>query len=235
MLLTVPDGEIRSGGRRRRRAMRSSSATAPAPRPSSRSATARRSASIPLMTVPEGGTARRSTGAGCAVAGHRRPRRSTCARRRSPTRCGMRPVEVADEDRAAYHAAASIAANFLVTLEGAGGAARRHRRRAARAARPARPRRARELGRQRAPSRRSPAPSPAATRPRSPASAPRSRSARPTCSTPSMLSWPHRGYWRRHEDDPHRRRAPRAPRAAAQRHASASSRPWAPSTPATSR
>ena len=30
----------------------------------------------------------------------------------------MRPVEVADEDRAAYHAAASIAANFLVTLEG---------------------------------------------------------------------------------------------------------------------
>ena len=31
----------------------------------------------------------------------------------------MRPVEVADDDRAAYHAAASIAANFLVTLEGA--------------------------------------------------------------------------------------------------------------------
>ena len=31
----------------------------------------------------------------------------------------MRPVEVADADRAAYHAAASIAANFLVTLEGA--------------------------------------------------------------------------------------------------------------------
>jgi predicted short-subunit dehydrogenase-like oxidoreductase (DUF2520 family) len=31
----------------------------------------------------------------------------------------MTPVEVADEDRAAYHAAASIAANFLVTLEGA--------------------------------------------------------------------------------------------------------------------
>ena len=30
----------------------------------------------------------------------------------------MRPVEVADRDRAAYHAAASIAANFLVTLEG---------------------------------------------------------------------------------------------------------------------
>ena len=31
----------------------------------------------------------------------------------------MRAVEVADADRAAYHAAASIASNFLVTLEGA--------------------------------------------------------------------------------------------------------------------
>src|SRR6185503_9953345 len=34
-------------------------------------------------------------------------------------RLGLRAVEVADSDRAAYHAAASIAANFLVTLEGA--------------------------------------------------------------------------------------------------------------------
>jgi predicted short-subunit dehydrogenase-like oxidoreductase (DUF2520 family) len=31
----------------------------------------------------------------------------------------MHPVEVADGDRAAYHAAASIASNFLVTLEAA--------------------------------------------------------------------------------------------------------------------
>jgi predicted short-subunit dehydrogenase-like oxidoreductase (DUF2520 family) len=31
----------------------------------------------------------------------------------------MHPVEVADRDRAAYHAAASIASNFLVTLEAA--------------------------------------------------------------------------------------------------------------------
>ena len=31
----------------------------------------------------------------------------------------MRSTRVADEDRAAYHAAASIASNFLVTLEGA--------------------------------------------------------------------------------------------------------------------
>jgi predicted short-subunit dehydrogenase-like oxidoreductase (DUF2520 family) len=31
----------------------------------------------------------------------------------------MRVVQVADEDRAAYHAAASIASNYLVTLEAA--------------------------------------------------------------------------------------------------------------------
>lgn len=31
---------------------------------------------------------------------------------------GMRPFRIADADRAAYHAAASIAANFLVTIEG---------------------------------------------------------------------------------------------------------------------
>ena len=30
----------------------------------------------------------------------------------------MRPVAVAEADRAAYHAAASIASNFLITLEG---------------------------------------------------------------------------------------------------------------------
>jgi predicted short-subunit dehydrogenase-like oxidoreductase (DUF2520 family) len=32
---------------------------------------------------------------------------------------GMRPFPLADEDRAAYHAAASVASNFLVTLEAA--------------------------------------------------------------------------------------------------------------------
>src|SRR5437764_511938 len=39
---------------------------------------------------------------------------------RSPLRVGRNPrnaVEVADEHRAAYHAAASVASNFLVTLE----------------------------------------------------------------------------------------------------------------------
>ncbi len=34
-------------------------------------------------------------------------------------RLGMRPIEIAPGDRTAYHAAASIASNFLVTLEAA--------------------------------------------------------------------------------------------------------------------
>jgi predicted short-subunit dehydrogenase-like oxidoreductase (DUF2520 family) len=34
-------------------------------------------------------------------------------------RLGMRPVVIADEDRVAYHAAATIASNFLTTIEGA--------------------------------------------------------------------------------------------------------------------
>ena len=70
----------------------------------------------PLMTVPEGGRAP-FAGAGCAIAGST-PRALRTAEALATT-LGMRPVEVADEDRAAYHAAASIAANFLVTLEGA--------------------------------------------------------------------------------------------------------------------
>jgi predicted short-subunit dehydrogenase-like oxidoreductase (DUF2520 family) len=70
----------------------------------------------PLMTVPENAAAP-FAGAGCAIAGS-----SPAALRVAEdlaTTLDMRPVHVADEDRAAYHAAASIAANFLVTLEGA--------------------------------------------------------------------------------------------------------------------
>ena len=44
----------------------------------------------------------------------------------------MRPFEVADEDRVAYHAAASIASNFLITLEAAAERLAAERRRRAR-------------------------------------------------------------------------------------------------------
>jgi predicted short-subunit dehydrogenase-like oxidoreductase (DUF2520 family) len=69
----------------------------------------------PLMTAPEHGAS--FAGAGCAVAGT--SDRALDVARGLATALRMTAVEVPDEDRAAYHAAASIAANFLVTLEGA--------------------------------------------------------------------------------------------------------------------
>jgi predicted short-subunit dehydrogenase-like oxidoreductase (DUF2520 family) len=70
----------------------------------------------PLMTVPAHGEPE-FAGAGAAVAGST-PRALAIAHELAE-RLGMRATTVADEDRAAYHAAASIASNFLVTLEGA--------------------------------------------------------------------------------------------------------------------
>jgi predicted short-subunit dehydrogenase-like oxidoreductase (DUF2520 family) len=70
----------------------------------------------PLMTVPADG-APAFAGAGAAVAGST-PRALAVAQGLA-ARLGMRATTVADEDRAAYHAAASIASNFLVTLESA--------------------------------------------------------------------------------------------------------------------
>jgi predicted short-subunit dehydrogenase-like oxidoreductase (DUF2520 family) len=69
----------------------------------------------PLMTVTGAGDSFR--GAGAAVAGSTpRALRLACELAGA---LGMEAVEVADGDRAAYHAAASIASNFLVTLEAA--------------------------------------------------------------------------------------------------------------------
>jgi predicted short-subunit dehydrogenase-like oxidoreductase (DUF2520 family) len=116
VLLTVPDGEIAAAARaltphRAQFVGHCSGATTLAPLRGHEAFSLH-----PLMTVPEGGAAP-FAGAGCAVAG------ATGAALRAAeglaSALGMRPVEVADEDRAAYHAAASIASNFLVTLEGA--------------------------------------------------------------------------------------------------------------------
>jgi predicted short-subunit dehydrogenase-like oxidoreductase (DUF2520 family) len=68
----------------------------------------------PLMTVVDDRA--RFTGAGCAIAGA--TRRATETATELATLLGMRPVTVRDEDRALYHAAASIASNHLVTIEG---------------------------------------------------------------------------------------------------------------------
>jgi predicted short-subunit dehydrogenase-like oxidoreductase (DUF2520 family) len=71
----------------------------------------------PLMTVPAGAGPDVLRGAGCAVDGST-PRALAVAEALAG-RLQMRATRVADEDRAAYHAAASVASNFLVTLEGA--------------------------------------------------------------------------------------------------------------------
>lgn len=70
----------------------------------------------PLMTVPADGTPG-FAGAAAAVAGAT-PRAAAAATALARA-LGLAPVEVADADRAAYHAAAAIASNFLVTIEGA--------------------------------------------------------------------------------------------------------------------
>jgi predicted short-subunit dehydrogenase-like oxidoreductase (DUF2520 family) len=71
----------------------------------------------PLMTVPAGAPATVFAGAGAAIAGTTERATETAAA--LARAAGMDPTPVADADRAAYHAAASIASNFLVTLEGA--------------------------------------------------------------------------------------------------------------------
>jgi predicted short-subunit dehydrogenase-like oxidoreductase (DUF2520 family) len=67
----------------------------------------------PLMTVTH--ESADFAGATAAIAGGTTRARDTG--RLLARAIGMRPVEIADADRGAYHAAASIASNFLVTIE----------------------------------------------------------------------------------------------------------------------
>ena len=69
----------------------------------------------PLMTVTT--DTESFAGAGCAVAGS--TSRALDEARELARLLGMQPFEIADEDRPLYHAAASLASNYLVTLEGA--------------------------------------------------------------------------------------------------------------------
>jgi predicted short-subunit dehydrogenase-like oxidoreductase (DUF2520 family) len=70
----------------------------------------------PLMTAPAA-VATAFAGAGAAIAGST-PRATALAQALAGA-LGMRAVHIRDEDRAAYHAAASIASNFLIALEAA--------------------------------------------------------------------------------------------------------------------
>jgi predicted short-subunit dehydrogenase-like oxidoreductase (DUF2520 family) len=67
----------------------------------------------PLQTVPDDRSA--VADAPAAIAGS--DDEATALARDLAEALGMRPFEIADEARAAYHAAASIASNFLVALE----------------------------------------------------------------------------------------------------------------------
>ncbi|MGZ8649943.1 MAG: DUF2520 domain-containing protein [Solirubrobacteraceae bacterium] len=71
----------------------------------------------PLMTVPANASAGVLSGAGCAVDGT--TQRALEVAERLAAVLGMHATRIAEEDRVAYHAAASIASNFLVTLEAA--------------------------------------------------------------------------------------------------------------------
>jgi predicted short-subunit dehydrogenase-like oxidoreductase (DUF2520 family) len=67
----------------------------------------------PLQTIPDGGAD--LAGAPAAVTGSNA--RALEVARGLAVALGMRPFEIAESDRAAYHAAAAIASNFLVALE----------------------------------------------------------------------------------------------------------------------
>ena len=177
VLLCVPDAEIAAAGvAASPRAC--SSATAPAP------------PGLDVLAGPRGlrpapaddgarATARASPAPAARSPGTTRPRAATSPAG-SPSALGMTPFTVADDDRAAYHAAAAVASNLLVALEA-------DAERLAAQPRASRARRSSPLVRasvenwaaRRRPSGRSPARSPAATRRPSPPSAPRSPSRAP--------------------------------------------------------
>lgn len=71
----------------------------------------------PLQTLTGSGAPDPLTGAGCAIGGETDA--ALAAARFLAEAAGMLPFELADADRAAYHAAASIASNFTVTLQAA--------------------------------------------------------------------------------------------------------------------
>ena len=71
----------------------------------------------PLMTITAGADPSVLAGAGAAVEGS--TARALAVATELAQALGLHPIAVAYADRAAYHAAASIASNFLITLEAA--------------------------------------------------------------------------------------------------------------------
>ena len=71
----------------------------------------------PLQTFAAGAGETAFAGAGCAIAGS--THEALGVAESLARRLGMTPFEIEDEQRAAYHAAASVASNFLITLQAA--------------------------------------------------------------------------------------------------------------------
>jgi predicted short-subunit dehydrogenase-like oxidoreductase (DUF2520 family) len=119
-LLCVPDTEIEDACARIAAAIpplrfvgHTSGATALSALEPARSAGAEVFSVHPLQTVPDGEAS--LAGAPAAISGASRRARELATT--LATRLGMRPFDVPEESRAAYHAAACIASNFLVALE----------------------------------------------------------------------------------------------------------------------
>ena len=114
VLLAVPDAEIEAAAR----AIRGSAALlghTSGATPLAALGDAERFGLHPLQTIATPDADLR--GAGCAVAGS--SERALEVAGELGRALGMEPFEIADEQRAAYHAAASIASNFLVALQAA--------------------------------------------------------------------------------------------------------------------
>jgi predicted short-subunit dehydrogenase-like oxidoreductase (DUF2520 family) len=119
-LLCVPDAEIEAACETLAGAVpplrfvgHTSGATALGALAAARNAGAEGFSLHPLQTIPDGATA--LAGAPCAIAGSSGAALELA--RELAGRLAMRPFEVPDEARAAYHAAAAMASNLLVALE----------------------------------------------------------------------------------------------------------------------
>ncbi|HEX2160377.1 MAG TPA: DUF2520 domain-containing protein [Thermoleophilaceae bacterium] len=117
VLLCVPDDAIATAAARVREARFVGHVSGATPLDALGGASGEAFGLHPLQTFAGGEGPEAFRGAGCAIAG-RSPEALTVARELAE-RLGMAPIEIADAERAAYHAAASIASNFLVTLQAA--------------------------------------------------------------------------------------------------------------------
>jgi predicted short-subunit dehydrogenase-like oxidoreductase (DUF2520 family) len=116
-LLCVPDAEIAAAASHARRARFVGHASGATPLTALATADGEAFGLHPLQTFAGGEGPEAFRGAGCAIAGAT-PEALDVARDLAE-RLGMAPIEISDAERAAYHAAASIASNFLVTLQAA--------------------------------------------------------------------------------------------------------------------